>query len=244
MANLEIRYSFKFGDGRREIIDLAIDPHSVEVVNRPAHDLPEWTRLEFEQCPHCPLSSREVPHCPVAVSLIDMVPRFDGVMSYDRVELEVVTAGRKIVQNIEAQKAISSLVGLLISTSGCPHTSYFKPMARYHLPLASGEETMFRATGMYLLAQFFLKKMGKAVDCDLQGLARLYENMHLLNISIAERLRSATRTDSSINAVIVLDLFTHTINFVIEDHLQEIQHLFDPYLEDYYQTLLKTTPSP
>jgi hypothetical protein len=242
MTNLEISYFFRFGEQRQEKFDLVIDRQTLEVINRPDQELPEWTRLEFEQCPHCPLQSREVPRCPVAVSLIDVVRRFDGIMSYDLVEMEVVTAERKICQRIEAQKGISSLAGLLISTSGCPHTSYFKPMARYHLPLASGEETVFRATGMYMLAQFFLHKMGKAVDCDLQGLNRIYRNMHLLNVSIAKRLRSATRTDSSINAVIVLDVFTHTINYVIDDHLQEIQHLFDPYLEDYYKSILKEGP--
>jgi len=238
MANFEISYCFKFGDQRREKIDLVIDAQTIEVINRPDQDLPEWTRLEFEQCPHCPFRSREVSHCPVAVGLIDVVRRFDGIMSYDRVDLEVVTAERKITQNIEAQKGIGSLLGLLIPTCGCPHADFFKPMARYHLPLASGEETVFRATGMYLMAQFFLNKMGKAANYDLQGLNRIYKNMHILNISIAERLRSATRTDSSINAVIVLDVFTHTINFVIEDHLQEIQHLFEPYLEEYYKSVL------
>ena len=242
MANFEISYSFKFGDGRREIIELEIDRQKIEVLNRPDHDLPAWTRLEFEQCPHCPLHSRDVPHCPVAVSLIGVVQRFDGVMSYDQVELEVVTAERRVLQSTSAQKGISSLLGLLISTSGCPHTSFFKPMARYHLPLASGEETIFRATGMYLLAQYFLRKMGKSVDYDLQGLTRIYGNLHLLNISIAERLRNATRTDSSINAVIVLDIFTHTIGFVIDDHLLEFQHLFGSYLEEYYQFVLKGEP--
>jgi len=233
MANLEISYTFRFEDSREEIVELVIDPRTIEIVNRPVHDLPEWTRLEFEQCPHCPLDSREVANCPVAVSLIEVVRRFDGVMSYGRVDLEVVTVERKITQSIDAQKAISSLVGLLISTSGCPHASYFKPMARYHLPLASSEETVFRATGMYLLAQFFLNKTGKNGNFDLQGLTRIYHNMHLLNISIAERLRSATRTDSSINAVIVLDIFTQTVNFVVEDHLQELRHLFQPYLEEF-----------
>jgi len=238
MANLEISYCFKFEDQRQEKIDLVIDDRKIELINRPDRVLPEWTGLEFEQCPHCPFQSRDVPNCPVAVSLIDVISRFDGVMSYDRVDLEVVTAERRITRNTEAQKGIGSLLGLLIPASGCPHADFFKPMARYHLPLASGEETIFRATGMYLLAQFFLNKMGKKVDYDLQGLNRIYQNMHILNISIAERLRGATRTDSSINAVIVLDVFTHTINFVIEDHLQDIQHLFEPYLEEYYKSIM------
>jgi hypothetical protein len=34
-----------------------------------------------------------------------------------------------------------------------------KPMARFHLPLASEEETIYRATTMYLLAQYFLREV-------------------------------------------------------------------------------------
>ncbi len=244
MKNLAIKYTFRFGNRPAEVFDLQFDPQTLEMINRAERTLPEWSRLEFEQCPHCPLTAEQSPYCPVAVSLIEVVQCFDGIMSYDRVDLEVVTAERRVSQNIEAQKAISSLVGLLISTSGCPHTIYFKPMARFHLPLATGEETVFRATGMFLLAQYFLRKMGKGVDFELEGLNDIYKRMHQLNVSIAERLRHATRTDSSINAVIVLDLFTHTMNLMIEEHLLEIQHLFDPYLEEYYQSILKGARNP
>ena len=77
-------------------------------------------------------------------------------------------------------------------------------MARFDLPLASDEETVYRATSMYLLAQFFLKKEGSQTDLELDGLARIYENLQIINVAIAERLRAATTTDSSVNAIVVL----------------------------------------
>jgi len=85
---------------------------------------------------------------------------------------------------------------------------------------------------MYLLAQYFLKNEGKEVDCELDGLTRIYQNIHQLNITLAKRLRAASSTDSSINAVIVLDVFTYTLPTVINDQLESIRPLFLSYLTE------------
>jgi len=239
MNTIDIRYRFKLDKNQEEMIDLQLDARSLELVNKPCGDLPAWTKLDFHQCPHCPLDASTHPNCPVAVSLVDVVKRFDNVISYDEIDLEVTSMDRRISRHTTAQKAISSLVGMLFPASGCPHTAFFKPMVRFHLPLASEEATIFRATGMYLLAQYFLVKKGQKGDFDLTGLKQIYKNMHTLNVHIAERLSHATRTDSSINAIIILDVFTHALPYVIEDHLEEIRHLFAPYLSDFYSQLMK-----
>jgi len=239
MDTIDIKYCFGFKRKRFESFDLRLDPQTLRLVNRSDEDLPEWTLLDYEKCPHCPLSGPEAIHCPAAVSIIDLVRRFDNVVSYEEIDLEVVTADRKVYERTTAQKGISSLLGLLLSTSGCPHTAYFKPMARFHLPLASLEDTLFRATGMYLLAQYFLKDEGKEVDFELDGLSRIYEIIHLLNISLAKRLKSATNNDSSINAVIVLDVFTHTMSTnAIREQLESIKPLFLSYLSDSFEGLM------
>lgn len=211
---------------------MRLDPLTLKLLNLPDEELPDWTLLDYQKCPHCPLSSLDVAHCPAAVSLIDLVRRFDNIISHEKIDLEVVTDERKVYERTTAQHGISSLLGLLLSTSGCPHTAYFKPMARFHLPLASQEDTLFRATGMYLLAQYFLKNEGKEVDCELDGLTRIYQNIHQLNITLAKRLRAASNTDSSINAVIVLDVFTYTLPTVINDQLESIRPLFLSYLTE------------
>ena len=56
--------------------------------------------------------------------------------------------------------AIRSLIGLIMALSGCPHMEFFKPLARFHLPWASLEETTLRSASIYLLMQFF-KNPGK-----------------------------------------------------------------------------------
>ena len=103
-------------------------------------------------------------------------------------------------------------------------------MARFHLPLASHSETLFRVTASYLLSRFFLKQNGKEVGLELSGLKKIYKNMHILNKALVDRLRAATKTDSSINAVVALDMFTSSVPFDIEDSLEELRNLFNPFV--------------
>ncbi|MDA3898821.1 MAG: hypothetical protein PF482_21990 [Desulfobacteraceae bacterium] len=238
MDLIEIRYVFKF-NGLHETVDIKLDADTLEIVNKPGGNLPAWAQLDFHKCPHCPLDTGIHSVCPVAECLVDIVARFDKILSYDEVDLEIITSARKVFQHTTAQRGIGSLLGILFPASGCPHIAFFKPMVRFHLPMATREETIFRATGMYLLAQYYLEKQGRKVDFDFAGLTQIYENLNVLNIHMAERLRGATQSDSSINAIIMLDVFTHALPFVIEDQLEEIRNLFTPYFSDFYQRINK-----
>jgi len=237
MDSIEIQYIFRF-NGLQETVNIQLDAANLDIVNKPGGDLPAWAKLKFDQCPHCPLETGTHPYCPVAETLVDVVHRFDKILSYHEVDLEIITSERKVFQHTTAQRAIGSLLGVLFPVSGCPYTAFFRPMVRFHLPMATRQETIFRATGMYLMAQYYLEKQGQKADSELTGLAQIYKNLNILNIHIADRLRSATQTDSSINAVIMLDVFTHAVPFVIEDHLEEIRYLFKPYLSDFYQQII------
>jgi hypothetical protein len=232
MDPIQIHYRFNLGNGRDEFFDILLDPDTLEIVNQPTGELPPWTALEFHQCSHCPFTSDTHPQCPLAVTLIQVIGRFNNVISYNEIELTVLTQERQVFQKTTAQKGISSLVGLLFAASGCPHTAFFKPMARYHLPLASEDETYYRATGMYLLAQYLLHKDGKHADLELEGLKKIYHNLHLLNTMVAERIRSATRSDSSVNAVVLLDMITNLMPFILDEQMDKIRHLFTSYLQD------------
>jgi len=232
METIDIKYSFGLKGRPYEFFDLQLSPETLEQVNLPSKDLPEWTRLDFHTCPHCSLVDTEARFCPAAVSLVDLVTSFGEVVSYEQIDLQVVTANRKVYERTSAQKGISSLLGLLLSTSGCPHMACFKPMARFHLPLSSPLETMFRASGMYLLAQYFKKNDGQESELGFEGLTKIYEKLHLLNIYLAKRIKSAISNDSSINAVIILDVFTQTMPNVIKDQLEMIRPLFKSYLSE------------
>ena len=232
VKDFAVNYNFRLPDGSEESFVLRLDPETLELRGNTPDVIPPWTRLDFHQCPNCPLKVDEHPECPLALRLVNLVQRFDGLLSHERVDLEVITDERTITQNTTAQRGISSLMGLVIAASGCPHTSLLRPMARFHLPLASNEETVYRATSMYLLAQYFLRKEGVRTDLELDGLMRIYEEMQIINVAIAERLRAATTTDSSVNAIVVLDVYAKTAELVIGGSLERIRYIFAPYFQN------------
>lgn len=188
-----------------------------------------WAELEFQQCSNCPLNQAASPYCPVAINLIPVLSLCSSVASYQSVKLEVVTAERIISGNTTMQRALSSILGLVMATSPCPHTEYLKPMARFHLPLASDDETIYRTTSMYLLAQYFRRKDGLDFSLELDQLTAIYQNLQIINKALAKRLRFAATEDATVNAVILLDLLSQTVTWSIEDGLEEIRYLFKSY---------------
>ncbi len=233
MDTIQIKYRFLLSKDKQEIFNLSFDSRSLDLIIDIPDELPQWTDLGFHQCTNCPLDVNTHKSCPLSVKLVDIVARFENVLSYDKLHIDVITNVRRIYQKTTAQKGLAAMMGLVIATSGCPHTVYFKPMARFHLPLASEEETLYRATSMYLLAQYFRQKDGKNVNFDLDGLNEIYNNMQLVNSGTAERLKAASETDSSTNAIIRLDLYAKIIPYFVQTSLEEIRYLFAPYLKDH-----------
>ncbi|MBN2414177.1 hypothetical protein JXQ31_21055 [candidate division KSB1 bacterium] len=225
-----VKYTFTMNDGSYEIFNIKLDPDTLDSIGDTPDVLPEWTKLEFHKCPHCPLIKKT--YCPLAVSLISIVNKFNRLISYDKIHLDVETKERFISQNTTAQKGISALMGLVIASSGCPHTNFLKPMARFHLPLASREETMYRATSMYMLGQYFLSKNGQPVDFEFKGLIMRYRKLEEVNIAIAERLNIASKSDSAVNALILLDIYNKTLPMAIDSSLEQLRYLYRAFFPE------------
>ncbi|MFC1575766.1 DUF6901 family protein, partial [Gemmatimonadota bacterium] len=219
MDPLVIRYRFEAEDGTRGEFEVELDPMSLHL-DPPEGDLPDWTLLEFRQCPHCPLDPSEHSHCPAAAHLPRLVQTFNHLVSYARVRVEVVTAQRTFIQDVSVQQGIGALMGLIMATSGCPLTLFFRPMARFHLPFSNQDETIYRAASAYLLTDYFrTRTAGTEPDLELKGLSALYRQVHTLNSAMAERLRVAARTDSSVNALVHLDMFALMLPLQVERQL-------------------------
>lgn len=229
MDPLTITYRFKLSDESTAEFPVSIDRESLEVILDKETVYPEWTRLEFNKCGHCPLSSDTSPNCPLSASIANVVERFEDILSYEQVEVEVETGERTITKTASAQQGLSALMGLIMATSGCPYTAYFKPMARFHLPFANEEETVYRVVSMYLLSQYFANEDGEDVDFALEGLERIYKDIQELNRAMASRLREAITHDAAVNAIVVLDFFAQSMPFAIEDHLEQLQPMFQAY---------------
>jgi hypothetical protein len=233
MNPITVQYRFLFHSGSEEIFDVILDPVTLLRINPPTVPIPAWARLDFEQCPDCPYPPDARPACPVAGSLVELVSRFGSVFSYAPVKVEVVTRERIVSKDTTAQRGLSSLMGLLIATSGCPLTDFFRPMARFHLPFASEEETLWRASSSYLLVQYFARQMGQSATFELTGLIRIYDHIQNLNLTMSKRLRAAAIKDSSLNALILLDLFAKSLPPAIERSLEELRYLFQAYVEQH-----------
>jgi hypothetical protein len=230
MENLEIRYRFRLEDGKEEIFQFHLDPVSLEIAPSWEGELPEWTKLEFHQCPNCPLEAGDDVRCPAAVNMVGLVDRFTALLSHDCAAVEVTTSERVVFRESTIQYGICSLMGLLMATSRCPMTGFFKPMARFHLPFASTEETIWRATSTYLLGQYFKQQDGGDPDIAFSGLVRIYNEILKVNASFVKRLRAACNGDSMVNAIILLDMFAQSMPSAIDESLEEIRRLFVPYL--------------
>ena len=227
----EIKYRFVLENGETEEFVVELDEKTANIQLEEKEEYPEWTRLSFRQCRNCPLKEDKSPYCPVAIVLLDIIEPFERLLSFNKVQLEIELPERTIISQTSAQKAISSLMGLLIGSSGCPRTAFFRPMARFHLPVSSLEETIYRAASAYMLGQYFLDKRGETFDQKLAGLKMVYEHIHTVNTSIADRIRAASTTDSTLNALIILDLFSHALPLAVDQSLESIEPLFDDYFK-------------
>jgi hypothetical protein len=230
MDPIEIVYRFQMEDGREEIFALNLDRRSLQIIMDAGGPMPHWTALEVHQCQNCPLDRNHCPRCPAAVNMVALVQRFDTLLSFDETRVSVITDEREVYGKTTIQRAVCSLMGLLMATSDCPLMDFFKPMARFHLPFASTAETIWRATSAYLMAQYFQNSDGAEPDIHFKGLSRIYEEVQTINLAFAKRLRQACRQDSMINAIVLLDMFAQSMPSAIDESLEQIRYLFVPYL--------------
>ena len=224
--SLRIRYGFDLPDGSKKQVELCFDPENFRLTNQVPAEPPFWTELKFSQCANCPLNGEQHPHCPSALHMAPAVESLKELVSFDTVGVTVTQAERTVHAETSAQQALSSVLGLIMATSGCPWTDRLRPMARFHLPFASEAETVYRSVCMYLLARCL-----KVAD-DSAGFTQLkdlYENLHVVNRDMSRRLGAATKTDPARNAMALLDSYTTLLPAALESSLQDLKPLFDAW---------------
>jgi len=221
-----IRYRFHLPSQTTEEITLEFDRHSFQLRLPPASEEATWAALGFHTCGHCPLSPSQSPHCPFAQALSPFIARFDAFYSYENVVVEVITEKRTVVAHGALQQGMSSLVGLIGATCGCPHLAFFRPMAHFHLPFASEEETLYRVFATHLLGQFIKAGAESGAPISLAGLQAGYEAASRVNQGMSERIRAAFAKDAVVNGLIILDTFAQAAPYVIREKLEELRYIF------------------
>lgn len=221
-----IRYRFDLPDGAQKFLDFSFDATGFRLANAAAAAPPFWTELKFNQCANCPLNAAEHPHCPAALQMVRAIEPLKALVSFDKVGVTVVQAERTIYAETTAQQAMSSVLGLIMATAGCPWTDRFRPMARFHLPFATEAETVYRSLSMFLLAR---EMAGPGAAPGFAALRVLYENLHIVNRDMSRRLGAATQTDPARNAMALLDAYTTLLPAALENSLEELKPLFEAW---------------
>jgi hypothetical protein len=218
-----IRYRFDLPDGSSESLDFEFDATDFRLLKAAPAAPPFWTQLNFCRCQNCPLDERASPHCPAALQMASAVDPLKSLVSFDTVGVTVIDAERTVHAQISVQQAMSSVLGLIMATAGCPWTDYLRPMARFHLPFANEAETVYRSICMFLLARELV-----AADrpSGFAALEYLYKNLHVVNRDMSRRLGAATKTDPARNAIALLDAYTTLLPAAIECSLEELKPLF------------------
>ncbi len=220
-----ITYTFKLESGEEHLFEVDLDR---DVTNRPTSvDAPRaWTKLETHQCSNCPLEPSTHPYCPAAVDTEAIAEKFKDIMSIERIDVLVATKERSYAKNCDSQTALRSLFGLVMASGGCPILARMRPLAHFHLPFATLEETVHRLVGTYLIKQRVLLHNGEPEpDWELAGIHDLYEQLRIVNVHFMDRVRDASREDANFNAVHILVSASSLIGDYLDETLEEINVL-------------------
>lgn len=226
-----ITYTFSFPDGSRKSFPVVLNKGDLSLRKETAADLPLWVILGYHQCENCPLDRSRTPYCPVAVNIAGIVDEFKNFVSHEKARVSVEVEERVYSRETTVQQGLTPLLGIIMTTSGCPVLEQLKPMVRFHLPFASLTETIFRMASMFLMAQFLRAQEGKSAVWSLDGLTRVYVEVGKVNRDFAQRLRVAAKKDANVNALVNLDCFATMVPLAADDTLREIRPYFAPYLE-------------
>jgi len=215
-----VEYEFTLADGRVHRFVVGGDEE------RPiTAELPSWTALTFHQCGNCPLTTADTRRCPAATDVFRIAERFADKLSYERVHVRVQRGDRSYEMDCDVQTGLGSLLGLAMASSGCPILGQLRGLARFHLPFAEFEETLFRTVALYLLRQYFIAKDGGIPDFELVGLADLYDQLLEVNRAFKRRIEAISPRDASINAVTLLASLSALVAMSLDSGLEQLRQL-------------------
>jgi len=218
-VNKKVIYLFRLESGVRHRFDVEFD-------RLPAGgDLPAWTLLEADKCPHCPLADAPGARCPAAADLVPVVARFAALSSVERIDVHVVTLQHEARKRTDTQTALSALMGLILATSACPILGRMRPLAQTHMPFATPTERVYRIVSMHLMGCHL---RGEPVGLD--GLDGFFSDIERLNHAFSGRLKRAVQRDAGMNALLALHSRSLLASMSIEDEMENIRAWFQQTL--------------
>ncbi len=193
------------------------------MVEQNSEDHPDWTRLSCNQCPNCPFSSEEFLYCPAAIEIEQIARQFADTSSIERTDVWVHTEERSFFKNVDMQNALKSLFGLIMASGSCTILARLKPLAHFHLPFATLQETIHRLVGTYLTTQYLRQNDGEKADWELLGIEELYRELKVVNLHLMKRIRIASKEDASINAIQTFVSIASIIEMGVDDIVEKME---------------------
>jgi hypothetical protein len=228
MDDIQFTYLFKFSKGPQKKFTVTLASEDLSLQMPEPKKRPDWVALDHCQCSNCPLKKEETPDCPVASNLAAIAMQFDRHLSTEKVEVTVVAPERTYQKKLSLQEGLQGLFGLVMATSACPHMTYLRPMARFHLPFSSMHESLVRSVGFYLTRQYFEASKGGKADFTLERLKELSENLHIVNAALVKRVRNIAKKDAGLNSIIWLDVIAQTLPLEIGNQMDDVEAFFPP----------------
>ncbi|MEE4111519.1 MAG: hypothetical protein V2I40_01810 [Desulfobacteraceae bacterium] len=225
-------YDIDLEDGQRTRFHIALNPSTLTMMPASPEPYPSWTQLCHQQCKCCPLSSHTHLYCPIAVNITQLVDRFKDIHSHKNCMVVCETVDRTYSKRTSAMEGLTAVFGIVMATSNCPVMNFLKPMARFHLPFASVEETTARSTSLFLLGQYFEYKKGRVNRFDFDTLEKSYARVQLVNEGLLARIRSLGSRDADKNAIITLHSISQFLSVEMDFSLTAIAHLFERGSDD------------
>lgn len=218
-------YMFEFADRNPVEFQVSLDPQSNCSATCPVNP-PEWTRLQYHQCSICSLDPHACPYCPVALNISELVITFNDVKSYQPCKVVCISSERVVSKQTTVQDGIASIVGLQMAISGCPVMDFFRPMARFHLPFATVDESIFRVVACYLLTQLYKSGQTQQFTSDLADIKDLYARVKNVNKGMLERIKNVSVSDADRNAIVTLNSLAQILEMEIDANLETLAHIF------------------
>ena len=218
-------YTFLLSEQRDIDFTITIDPLSQQINACPLV-APAWARLPFHKCIPCPLQETEHPFCPVALSIADLVTTFKDTASYVACTVICASPERTVTKKTFVQEGLASILGLLMAISGCPIMDFFKPLARFHLPFASVDESIFRIVSVYMLRQYYRKGGANEDQLLFDDIKNHYAQVKQVNKGMLDRILDITDLDADKNAIVTLSSLGQILEMEIATNLESLHHLF------------------
>jgi len=230
---IEITYCFHYQTDDEIRFNMRFDSHSMLLLDEENPAPPDWAKLEYCQCSHCPLSPEDHEYCPIAKNIAQVVEVFSANRSIQNTTIAVLSEERNYWKETTMQQGLHGIFGLVMATGGCPHMDFLKSMARFHLPFSTYRETIVRSLSMHLLNQLIKSKDHNTVAIDFTELEESYRKVNQLNQEFIERIRSAkTGGDAGENALIILDSFVQLIDMEFSSDFRMLKEILEPQEEN------------